>query len=203
MNWLTEWKALSAHIEGILEASRFYMESNRTSLKDSYEVARKQLVPQIKTLMKDLTNFRDSHARFIPSQAAQFLDDQLENVRLNYGENLAIGNAFAFVHIMGTVLASFRAGFDYYISDTAAVARRLSERAFLHLRRSIVADKDQRHKWSNAFSLGEPECEKLGARICCCMESGRLKSMLKANGRISSSMNLFRICLKLHDRLKV
>ena len=33
MSWLTEWKAISAQIQGLLEASRFYIDSARSYLK--------------------------------------------------------------------------------------------------------------------------------------------------------------------------
>jgi hypothetical protein len=38
----------------------------------------------------------------------------------------------------------------------------LSERAFVHLKRSIVADSDLREKWKQSFKNGELACEKLG-----------------------------------------
>ena len=80
MNWLTEWKALAAQIEGILEAARFYMESNRTGREDSFQVAREQLVPQIKALMKTLNTFSETHKDFVPSDAAEFLVSQLQKI---------------------------------------------------------------------------------------------------------------------------
>ena len=45
----------------------------------------------------------------------------------------------------------------------AVVAKRLSERAFNHLNRSIVVDNELRAKWNKAFKREEPACEKLGA----------------------------------------
>ena len=102
--------------------------------------------------------FSDTHKGFIPLDAAQFLESQLQKLPPMINRKIVENDPFAFVHIMGTLLASFRAGFEYYISDTAAVARRISERAFHHLQRSIVADKDLRRKWSEAFDLGETEC---------------------------------------------
>lgn len=78
MNWLTEWKAISAHIEGILQAVRFSGESHPIGHKDTFGVAGKQLVPQIETLLRTLTNFNDSHKDFIPSDAANFLQAQIQ-----------------------------------------------------------------------------------------------------------------------------
>ena len=54
---------------------------------------------------------------------------------------------------------------------------RLSERAFDHLNRSIVADEELKGpKWIKAFKDGkEPDCEKLVEPIFCSMGYGLLK----------------------------
>ena len=49
------------------------------------------------------------------------------------------------------------------LQSTSVVAKRLSERAFIHLQRSIVADSEFRRRWIEAFNTDETECEKLGA----------------------------------------
>jgi hypothetical protein len=43
------------------------------------------------------------------------------------------------------------------------VAKRITERAFIHLNRLIVADEDFQNRWIKAFNNDEPACEKLGA----------------------------------------
>jgi hypothetical protein len=60
------------------------------------------------------------------------------------------------------ILVSFQAELTYYLSDFSAVAKRLSERAFLHLQRSIIADPSVKQRWRDAFEKGEVDCEKLG-----------------------------------------
>lgn len=62
-----------------------------------------------------------------------------------------------------TSLASFRAEFDYLIADTQFIARKITERAFVHLQRCIVADDEIRKKWITAYEEHETKCEKLGA----------------------------------------
>ncbi|TET66255.1 MAG: hypothetical protein E3J56_14680 [Candidatus Aminicenantes bacterium] len=62
-----------------------------------------------------------------------------------------------------TSLAAFQSGFSYVISDTQAMALRITERAFVHLQRSIMVDDDIRKNWIAAFDIGETKCEKLGA----------------------------------------
>jgi hypothetical protein len=62
-----------------------------------------------------------------------------------------------------TSLASFRSEFDFLIADTQFIARKITERAFIHLQRCIVADSEMRKKWRKAYDEHETECEKLGA----------------------------------------
>jgi len=50
MSWLIEWKAISAQIQGLLEASRFYIESLRDASKDLYMVGNRELLPHIKKI---------------------------------------------------------------------------------------------------------------------------------------------------------
>jgi hypothetical protein len=162
MSWLIEWKAISAQIQGLLEASRFYIESLRDASKDLYTVGNRELLPHIKKICDTLRKFRDAHKESIPTDAAESLDAVLNKIHKSF-PNLKDADAFNHVHVMVTLLVSFRAEFEYHLSDTAAVAKRLSERAFIHLQRSIVVDSELRRKWIEAFNKNEPACEKLGA----------------------------------------
>jgi hypothetical protein len=168
MSWLIEWKAISAQIEGLLEASRFYIDSLRDASRainkvgDFYKVGDRELLPHIKKICDTLGKFRDAHKESIPTGAAESLDAMLNKIQESF-PNLRDADAFKHVHVMVTLLVSFRAEFEYHLSDTTAVAKRLSERAFSHLQRSIVVDRELREKWIEAFRAGELACEKLGA----------------------------------------
>jgi hypothetical protein len=60
-------------------------------------------------------------------------------------------------------LAAFEAEMTYLLSDRQSSIRSRTERAFAHLRRSIVVDSSLRDKWLAAFKDHETACEKLGA----------------------------------------
>lgn len=62
-----------------------------------------------------------------------------------------------------TALAALRSEFTYIISDKEAVSKRITERAFSHLQRSIVVDSEIRKIWQEAFSERDERCEQLGA----------------------------------------
>lgn len=72
-------------------------------------------------------------------------------------------SGFSGVTSVLTYLASFRAEFDYLCKDNLETARNLVIRAFEHLQRLIVADRFARASWEEAFEVGEPACEALGA----------------------------------------
>ena len=59
-------------------------------------------------------------------------------------------------------LVAFEAEFSYLLQDQQVAIRRLSERAFLHLQRSIAADPEIQAKWQAAFKR-ETDLEKLGS----------------------------------------
>jgi len=61
------------------------------------------------------------------------------------------------------LLGTFRAEFEFLISDTEMRSRSLVDRAITHLQRTIMADEVVRQRWIDAYRNGEPACEKLGA----------------------------------------
>src|SRR4030095_11839679 len=162
MSWLTEWKAISAQIEGLYNAARFYVESNGPSQKDIDSVSNRRLIPHINKIFDDLERFRATHRESIPPAASDSLA-VLPSTKKKLVPKPETIDGFVYVRITVTLLISFRAEFEYHISDTEFFAKRLSERAFAHLNRSIVADEELREKWIKAFDIGkEPACEKLG-----------------------------------------
>ena len=118
-------------------------------------------MPQAREILRDLTGFNTQYKSSLPPKAAWCLQEFLNNFYQHFYEEKI--DAQAGIQFWLTALASFRSQFNYHLSDLSAVAKHLSERAFLHLKRSIVADPDQRRKWKHAFEQGETTCERLGA----------------------------------------
>src|SRR5215813_13459567 len=102
MSWWTEWKAISAQIQGLLEAARFYIGSappNDYQRKDEYAVANKHLIPHIKKITEILSKFKKNYNDSIPPDAANSLTDLLDK-----DPTWPTSNDFGYVHIMVTVL---------------------------------------------------------------------------------------------------
>lgn len=158
MSWLVEWKAIADHISGMLDAARFYLE---TRSDDPYRVAEKHLMPQAQEVFTSIQLFSKLYGSSLPPKAAERLAEFLEKSGHYFSSpdqepRLAL-------QFRVTTLVSFRAEFSYLLTDTEAFARRLSERAFKHIQRCIVADAHERERWRDSFKRGETACERLGA----------------------------------------
>lgn len=162
MTWMTEWRALAARIEGLGTAADDLTRSFGVKLNDRFAVVRKVIEPSGDRLLKALRTFLDENGPAVPALAASVLDDFLKQ----YGTHFATSSSLstspdpAPLQVVAA-LRAVRAELDYYFADNEIGARRIVERAFLHLQRSLVADEEFRRRWANAG--GEVAGEKLGA----------------------------------------
>lgn len=162
MNWRTEWKAISDRISGLSTAGQLFVKFwGNKKFEDPYGAIEKELLPQAKNTFKSIEQFLDVSKVHLPVTAADCAKRFIENKN-----NLFLAdNPGDYTHLQAvlTNLLSFQTEFTYQISDTSAFTKRLVERAFLHLNRSIIVDISIKEKWKEAFNHGETSCEKLGA----------------------------------------
>lgn len=165
MSWLNEWQALSSRIQGLINAGTFFFRAQHTSSADDREVKRKILLKVAQEILTNLNSFKENYKSILPIVACESLDRFLGDVkRLPAYDVISNGLVSGDVQFALTSLAAFCSEFSYLISDSQAIARRVTERAFIHLQRSIMVDSDIRQKWCRAFKEeGEPTCEQLGA----------------------------------------
>lgn len=165
MNWLIDWRAISLKIKGLLDAGTFFYRALHTSSEDSRSVKEKVLLPNAEKILGNLRDFSVKYQSELPKVAVECLNSfintpEMKDQSLFKPEgSWAPGN----VQFALTSLAVFQSEFNYLIADTEFIARRLTERAFIHLQRSIVVDETIREKWKTAFKSHETKCEKLGA----------------------------------------
>ncbi len=160
MSWRIEWNSISNRINGLLEAGNFLFLTTRDTSTENRAVFKNVLMPQLETLRQIVQAFLDVWRSSVSPAAVECIERFLEKSRSLCDQDWAkLHN----VQTTFTLLASFRAELSYHLSDMQAVSQRLSERAFIHLQRSIIADSHIRGRWKKAFRSGEPSCEKLGA----------------------------------------
>ncbi len=161
MSWQTEWKAISDRIDSILKAGSFYAQFANSS--DGGGAAQRGLIPSAKEIRTSIQKFKEKYHLLLPDSAASCLEKFIIDAREIYDKSGLNPNPYLYARTILTFLSAFRADFAYKITDVSERARRLSERAFSHLQRSIIADTTIESKWLKAFDKGETECEKLGA----------------------------------------
>jgi hypothetical protein len=80
--------------------------------------------------------------------------------RLGHVANVGTGNYIIANRLV--TLVALRAPLDRELRTTEEPRRRLVDRAFLHLNRTLMVDDVVRERWKQALSF-EPRCEQLGA----------------------------------------
>lgn len=161
MNWVDDARALDQRIRGLVEAGNFFIGTLAINSADAYAVSDRYLSPEARRIFDEVVAFRQRYAGALPSAASDALDRFI-----NAAEPLMTGGDVKKLEGLKArlaPLAAFRAELAYHLSDREAVVRRLSERAFQHLQRSIIADPTEQARWTEAFKEGETACEKLGA----------------------------------------
>jgi len=161
MNWRDEWIALAGRIDGLLRAGEFFVLTLRISSEDPYRVADNHLGKQAREIVDGLSSFLASYSSAIPIGAVGALERFLQRYSAHIKDETVEG--LPGLKLRLTALAALRAEIQYHLSDFEALAIKRAERAFLHLRQSIIADEELHRKWQSAFESGELACEKLGA----------------------------------------
>lgn len=164
MSWLIDWKALASRIQGLINAGTFFFRAQNHSSEDAKSVKAKVLLKNAKNIFDDLKKFSSNYDSILPIIASQSLKHFLDNFDTTTLNSSSIqGMISANVQYALTSLSAFCSEFTYLLTDTQATARRITERAFIHLQRTLMVDSEIQHKWTEAFKKGEPACEKLGA----------------------------------------
>lgn len=161
--WRTEWNSLSKAIEALKDAGIFHAQN--LNGKDIYGVAKAVLQPSTSRIYRNLSEYFSKHRDNVPELAkksiSSFLNGPFSHVFDDKSTNGVDPSSICFNRIIA--LLAFKAEFDYLLSDQQTIFKRISERAFEHLQRSIVADNSICARWNESFVTGETSCEKLGA----------------------------------------
>lgn len=163
--WRSEWPALSRRISGLLEAAKFHRSCIGVgAASDPDGVALRELIPVTAAIFRELQAFRDRYAGTLPASATTALAGFFETSAPTFRATPTLPiDGSRYLHFRLTALVALEAEISYHLTDFHARAKRLSERAFTHLQRSIVADPECAKRWQGAFTEGELACEKLGA----------------------------------------
>lgn len=161
MNWRDEWVAIAARIDGVLGAGQFYVRAMTINSQDPYKVHSRVLIPEAIAIIEELKLFRGKFQKVVCVRATESLDRFLSRVGPKEDQRPLTGTDGCFYYL--TSLASIRSELQYHFSDFQSIAHKKTEKAFCHLKQTIVADNAVADSWRNAFDQGETYCENLGA----------------------------------------
>jgi hypothetical protein len=163
MTYAAQWKALSSRIRGLTQAGELHARYLAVRSSDTYGRS-KRLREHSASVLSALEAFRDRFRQILPPAALDSVNGFIDKAGpLISDTNGSPDSREERVWAALVMLAGFETEMSFVLSDTQEVIRSLSERAFVHLQRSIVADPEFRGKWATAFKDGEVACEKLGA----------------------------------------
>jgi hypothetical protein len=122
------------------------------------------LAAQCIGILQELRDFAARHGASLPAPATEAIQRVVDYAAPKLTDTSGgSGGRQERISAAMIALAGFEGELSYLIRDAQAYVRTRTERAFLHLQRSIVVDGDLRRRWQTAFGEGEVACEKLGA----------------------------------------
>ncbi len=153
------WLPISATIAAVADGTRAYLEAQRAANRNSM-----RLLEPIEASMKAA----ESRAGHFLGTYGNDAHPALSAVRTRF-----FGTGNALLHVDGDriegivnrlgLLALLKAEVDFVLTDVQAHARMITERAFVHLSRTVEVDDSIGERWHAAFNQGETSLEKLGA----------------------------------------
>ncbi|WP_242344374.1 hypothetical protein [Anaeromyxobacter terrae] len=161
MGFRTDWNALVARIDGLASGGMFVVQATDAVGSDFYGIINAQLLPTAARIFQALVEFQNAHENALPPAARGALFEFLKKQERFFSDGRAMG--FAGLQAMVALLLSIKTEVSYFLADSEFAAHRLVERAFAHLKRSIVVDPELAARWRSAFETHETHCERLGA----------------------------------------
>lgn len=152
------WRALAARVQGFVGAVNLWSRYEGSLATGSQG---KQLYHVAKAIVGDLQKYAaTSGTSFPPAALSSEGMKRLIEVTAPATGSVRADTSVAEAAIL---LQSLVTEIDFLLADHDAALRSSTERALLHLQWLIAADPEVRRKWIEAFHLGEPACEALGA----------------------------------------
>jgi hypothetical protein len=152
---------LATQIKSLQRAGEVYGVFQSYHQEDTYS-AGTFLREQCGALIQSLEQFRHDFADSLPSAAIARIDHFL-GTRLVRAAKDASTEQIGAARGALVALAAFEAEITFLLAGRQEQIRARSERALLHLQRTLAVDPDVSVKWRKAFEKNEVACERLGS----------------------------------------
>lgn len=157
MTLLSEWNAISARISGLQSASGLYLHT-QTPHVSSHDKLIQPLLDNATSIRIEIRGLSERHLSLMCSDAQSAI---IKFVEWSPSETATCPTYFGLLEEVIS-LCSFQAEYTYLLSSHDMAIKRIVERAFLHLSRSLVVDNQLKSRWIEAFGKREEDVERLG-----------------------------------------
>lgn len=156
--WLAEWRLITEEATTLNRAILGFTNSVEHVNRGIYnDLAATVFLPALRATIERARAFAQEHEAALP-RGTTIVRDLLDQAPSRFANVAGLGGAVELSAWLTTVCV--RA--EPYMHDSDATHVHVVERAFLHLQRLIVADRDVRRSWLAAYDFGEVACERLG-----------------------------------------
>jgi len=158
-----EWRRIAARIHGFRAACELFASFQSARQGDSNGQA-KSLREQSGKLIGLIDLFGQTHVDQLPPSSLETLRAFVLRAKPFAAEKVSTSDSvLEALKAAALLVVAFESELTFLLNDEQQVLRRLSERAFVHLQRQIVADEEVRAKWKKALVAGEVACERFGS----------------------------------------
>lgn len=164
MSWHKEWAAISKTISEFSEICHEFITALSVDSSDPHSTIKTVILPMMEEIAHRIKLLGERYETQLPNSAREKITELSSAIPFQSGyADTGVTKKPAAIMYFSSLVRKFCSDFNYLTSDLEGIVIRLTERAFIHLQRSIIADESIRNKWREAITHHEPACEKLGA----------------------------------------
>lgn len=160
MSYIETWDKIASRIKGLQRSGELYGLFQSYHQEDSYGAGR-MLREQCELTIISIEGFLSDFKTVLPSEAADRLSKFIVSAPAKSAKD-ATSEARA-TRAALVALGALEAEVTYLLAGRDELIRIRSERAILHLQRSLVVDQAVSQRWQSSLKAGEVECEKQGS----------------------------------------
>ncbi len=162
MSWDLEWKAIENQIREFDRLCTSYIDTMAVKSTDVYGVVTKIIFPVCEELLERIKLYKERYCSILSDKALGSIEEVLNKFQGHLVNNTTSKEPAAALFYKET-LNRFAFDFNYYTNELDGSVLRKSERAFIHLQRTLAVNSSERILWKDAFDRHETAIEALGA----------------------------------------
>lgn len=162
MSWDLEWNSIENQIQEFDRLCSNYINTMGVKSEDVFGVVKNIIFPSCKELLERIELYKERYHSILSVKALESIEALLIQFQ-GHLENSATSVQPGAILFYKEKLNKLAFDFNYYTKELDGSVFRKSERAFIHLQRTLVVNSNERKLWKDAFNTHETIIEGLGA----------------------------------------